>query len=137
MLVAAFAEEDDLFDGADGDDAEAAAGVAQDEVVVGDVFEVFALNAAAVVDLHEELAGRGYRPVSLAIRAVPGTPDDLGVVLKNQADLDASAARVLGVKPAEIPACLQSLGDGLGAPWRREQRIAVAAAIGALERERG
>ena len=114
----------------------------------------------------EELAGRGYRAVSLAIRAVPETPDDLGVVLKNQAasiaadsalylrglagaaadlgvdvrsyrrrDLDASAARVLGVKPAEVPAFLQSLGDGLGAPWRKEQRLAAAAAIGALERE--
>jgi hypothetical protein len=116
----------------------------------------------------EELAGRGYRPVSMAIRAVPRAPDDLGVVLENQAasiaadaalylrglagaaaelgvevrpymrrDLEASAARALGMEPAEVPAFLKSLGEGLGPPWRKEHRIAAAAAIGALENERG
>ena len=115
----------------------------------------------------EELAGRGYRPVSMAIRAVPKTPDDLGFVLENQAasiaadaalylrglagaaaelgvevrpymrgDLEASAARALGMEPAEVPAFLKALGEGLGPPWRKEHRIAAAAAIGALENER-
>jgi hypothetical protein len=114
------------------------------------------------------LAGRGYRPVSMAIRAVPETPDDLGVVLENQAasiaadaalylrglagaaaelgvelftyrraDVEASAARALGAEPAEVPAFLKSLGEGLGPPWRKEHRIAAAAAIGALGSKRG
>jgi hypothetical protein len=119
---------------------------------------------SALRALVEELAGRGYRPVSMAIRAVPETPDDLAVVLQNQAtsiaadavlylrglaeaaaelgvevfpyvrrDLDANAAKVLGVDPADVPAFLKSLGEGLGPPWRKEHRIAAAAAITALE----
>ena len=122
---------------------------------------------SALRTLAEELAGRGYRPVSMAIRAVPETPDDLGVVLESQAasiaadaalylrglagaaaelgvevrpyvrrDVEASAARALGMEPAEVPAFLRSLGEGLGPPWRKEHRIAAAAAIGALESER-
>jgi hypothetical protein len=118
--------------------------------------------------LAEELAGRGYRPVSIALRAVPEVPDDLSVVLENQAaaiaadsalylrglagaaaelgvevrpykraDAEASAARTLGIEPPQVPALLKSLGEGLGAPWRKEHRIAAAAAIGALESERG
>jgi hypothetical protein len=113
--------------------------------------------------LAEELTGRGYRPVLLAIRAVPETPDDLSVVLENQRasiaadallylralagaaaelgvevrpymrrDVEASVARALGMEPAEVPAFLKSLGEGLGPPWRKEHRIAAAAAIGAL-----
>jgi len=111
---------------------------------------------SALRTLAEELAGRGYGPVTMALRAVPETPDDLGAVLENQAasiaadaalylrglagaaatlgvevrlyrrrDLEASAAKVLGLK---------SLGEGLGPPWSREYRIAATAAIGALER---
>ena len=110
----------------------------------------------------EELA-RGYKPVSMAIRAAPETPDDLGAVLENQTtsiaadgalylrglaaaaaklgvevrpylrrDLEASVARALGIGSAEVPAFLKSLGEGLGPPWSKEQRIAAAAAIGAL-----
>lgn len=121
----------------------------------------------AVGALVEELAGRGYRPVSMAIRAVPETRDDLSAVLENQAasiaadaalylrglagaaaefgvevvpyvrrEVEASAARVLGVEPAEVPAFLKSLGEGLGPPWRKEHRIAAAAAIGVLTSER-
>jgi len=122
---------------------------------------------SALRTLAEELAGQGYRPVSIAIRAVPETPDDLGVVLENQAasiaadaalylrglagaaaelgvevrpylrkDVDAGAAGALGIEPAEVPAFLKSLGEGLGPPWRKEHRIAAAAAIGALGSER-
>jgi hypothetical protein len=40
------------------------------------------------------------------------------------------------MEPAQVPALLQSLGEGLGPPWRKEHRIATAAAIGALESER-
>ena len=117
--------------------------------------------------LAEDLAGRGYRPVSIAIRAVPEVPDDLGVVLESQAasiaadaalylralagaaaelgvevrpyrrqDAEAGAARALGMEPAQVPALLQSLGEGLGPPWRKEHRIATAAAIGAFESAR-
>ena len=123
---------------------------------------------SALRPLVEELAGRGYRPVLIAIRAVPETPDDLRVVLENQAasiaadgalylrglagaaaelgvevrpytraDAEARAARALGVETAEVPAFLKSLGEGLGPPWSKEHRIAAAAAIGALESERG
>ena len=111
----------------------------------------------------EELAGRGYRPVSMAIRAAPETPDDLRAVLENQTtsieadaalylrglaaaaaelgvevrpylrrDLEASVARALGIESAEVPAFLKSLGQGLGPPWSKEQRLAATAAIGAL-----
>jgi hypothetical protein len=117
--------------------------------------------------LVEELAARGYRPVSMAIRAVPETPHDLRVVLENQAasiaadaalylrglagaatelgvevrpyrrrDVEASAARTLGMEPAEVPAFLQSLREALGPPWTKEHRLAAAAAIGALESKR-
>jgi hypothetical protein len=122
---------------------------------------------STLATLVEELAGLGYRPVSMGIRAVPETPDDLGVVLENQAasiaadaalylrglagaaaqlgvevrpyirrDVEASAARALGIEPAELPALLKSLGESLGPPWRKEHRIAAAAAIGLLERRR-
>jgi hypothetical protein len=121
----------------------------------------------AVRALAQELAAGGYRPISMAIRAVPETPDDLGVLLENQAasiaadsalylrglaaaaaevgvevrpylrsDLEAGAARALGIEPAAVPAFLKSLGEGLGPPWRKEYRIAAAAAIGALGRNR-
>jgi hypothetical protein len=122
---------------------------------------------SALRTLAEELAGRGYRPVSMAIRAVPETPDDLRAVLENQAasiaadaalylrglagaaaevgcvvrpyvrrDVGARAARALGIEPAEVPAFMKSLGEGLGPPWRQEHRSAAAAAIGALERRK-
>jgi hypothetical protein len=115
----------------------------------------------------EELAERGYRPVSMAIRAAPETPDDLGAVLENQTtsiaadaalylrglaaaaaalgvevrpylrrDLEASVSRALGIESAEVPAFLKSLGEGLGPPWSKEQRIAAAAAIGSLASDR-
>jgi hypothetical protein len=147
-----------------------AQGVALDEArdLVRRVAESIAESCrSALRTLAEELAGLGYRPVSIAIRAVPQTPDDLGAVLENQAaaiaadaalylrglagaaaelgvevrsyarrDLEASAARALGMEPAEVPAFLQSLGEGLGPPWAKEQRLAAAAAIGALESER-
>jgi hypothetical protein len=121
---------------------------------------------SALRALVEELDGRGYGPISMAVRAVPETPGDLGVVLGNQAasiaadaalylrglagaaaelgvevvpyrrrDVEASAARALGREPAELPAFLQSLGEGLGPPWRKEHRMAAAAAIGALVSE--
>jgi hypothetical protein len=103
----------------------------------------------------------------MAIRAVPETPDDLAVVLENQAasiaadaalylrglagaaaelgvavrpyvrrDVEAGAARALGMEPAKVPVFLKSLGKGLGPPWSKEHRMAATAAIGALESER-
>ena len=115
----------------------------------------------------EELAGRGYGPVmairavpktpddlrvvlenqnasiaadsALYLRGLAGAAAELGVEVRPymRRDLEASVARALGIESAEVPAFLKSLGEGLGPPWSKEQRIAAAAAIGALASDRG
>ena len=110
----------------------------------------------------EELTGRGYRPVmairavpmtpddlrvvlenqnasiaadsALYLRGLAGAAAELGVEVRPyvRRDLEASVARALEMESAEVPAFLKSLGESLGPPWSKEQRIAAAAAIGAL-----
>jgi len=73
---------------------------------------------------------------ALYLRGLAGAAATLGVEVRlyRRRDLEASAAKVLGMTPADVPAFLKSLGEGLGPPWSREYRIAATAAIGALER---
>lgn len=114
----------------------------------------------------EELIGRGYRPVmairavpktpddlrvvlenqhasiaadsALYLCGLAGAAAELGVEVRPyiRRDLEPSVARALGIESAEVPALLKSLGEGLGPPWSNEQRIAAAAAIGALASDR-
>jgi hypothetical protein len=53
---------------------------------------------------------------------------DLPVVRHRQKELLATATRVLGLGEAEVRARLAGLGQGLGAPWRQEQKDAALAA---------
>ena len=53
---------------------------------------------------------------------------DLPVVRHRKKELVATAQRVLGLGEDELRARLALLGQGVGAPWRQEQKDAALAA---------
>lgn len=75
----------------------------------------------------EELGGLGYRPVVLAIRAPRETPDDLRIVLQNQAASIAAdgALYLTGLAGAAV-----ELGIRVFPYARRDVELAAASALG-------
>lgn len=99
-------------------------------------------RAGWVTDLLEySLAYADHPPVAegLAVRdALRSALGSAGIVISevDEKSLAGRASLILALDPTEIESRLKALGSSVGAPWRKEQKLACLAAWAALAESR-